>query len=355
MSCVGPNAERRLSVTWVAAGWETRKTGPSSTGGCPIEAFSLLRTADQVLFNDLIDYAGLFPPASLSMEDAVAEYRSARGGVHSPLLGRFISPASRLEELAGILTATMVAGEAPWPISSILDGDIAHAAVATNNFDAEMEPAAQVALLEVSLPAAAGDGRSVDEVTNLVAPIVTAALAASVAAMPFFELKAPNQQQDGIENAVAAVAALRGTVWRPLGVKLRCGGPAASAFPEPRHVAAFIAASAAAGLPFKATAGLHHAIRHYDADPGVMRHGFLNLLAAAALASTGSPAARLVAVIEETDPAAFGVTVSGLRWRGTRVAIADLVRAREQFAAYGSCSFTEPVADLVSLGMVTVS
>jgi hypothetical protein len=321
----------------------------------PIEAFSLLRTADQVLFNDLIDYAGLFPPASLSMESAVAEYRSARGGVHSPLLGRFICPASRLEELAGILTATMVAGEAPWPIVSILDGDVAHAAVMTHSFDAEMEPAARIASLEVPLPAAAGDGRAVDEATRLAAPIVKAALSASVVAMPFFEVQAPQGRQRGIENAVAAIAELRGTVRRPLGVKLRCGGPASSAFPEPHQVAAFIATGAAAGLPFKATAGLHHAIRHYDADPGVMRHGFLNLLAAAALASTGAPAAQLVAVIEETDPAAFGVTASGLRWRDTRVAIVDLVRAREQFAAYGSCSFAEPVADLVSLGMVTVS
>ncbi len=326
-----------------------------SAGRLPIEAFSPLRTADQVLFSDLIDYAGLFPPASLSMDESVAEYRRVRGGIYSRLLGRFICPASRLEELAGVLTATMSAGEASWPISSILDRDVAHGAVLANNFDAEMEPAAQVAVLEAALPAEVSDGRSVAEATTAAAPTVTAALAASAVAPPFFEVRVAKGQGEGIENAVAAVATLRGALRRPLGVKLRCGGLVASAFPEAEQVAAFIAAGVAAGLPFKATAGLHHPVRHYDPDPGVMRHGFLNLLAATALVRTGSPVEQLVDVIEETDPAAFITTVAGLQWRDHRVGVADLVRTREHFAAYGSCSFAEPVADLVALGMVKAS
>ncbi len=314
-----------------------------------------MRTADQVLFSDLIDYAGLFPPASLSMDESVAEYRRVRGGVYHRLLGRFICAASRLEELAGVLTATMPAGEEPWPISSILDGDVAHAAVLTGNFDAEMEPAAQVAALEAPLPAEVSDGRSVAEATTAAGPTVTAALAASAVATPFFEVRVAGGEVAGVERAVAAVANLRAAVRRPLGVKLRCGGLAASAFPEAEQVAAFIAAGVAAGLPLKATAGLHHPVRHYDPDPGVMRHGFLNLLAATALAQTGSPVDRLVEVIEETNPGAFTTTAAGLQWRDHRVGVADLVRTRRQFAAYGSCSFAEPVADLVALGMVKAS
>lgn len=312
-------------------------------------------TAAQVLFAGLIDYAGLFPPASLSIEDAVAEYRRERDGAHSGLLGRFICPASRLEALAGLLTATMVTGEARWPISSILDGDVARAAVMTSVFDAEMGPAAQIALLEAPLPAEVSDGRALAGATELATPIVTAALAASPVAMPFFEIRVTQESDQGIENAVAAVAALRAGVRRQLGVKLRCGGLAASAFPEPAQVARFIAAGAAAGLPFKATAGLHHPIRHYDADPGVMRHGFLNLLTATALAGSGARHEALVEVLEDTDPASFAVTASELRWRETRAPIADLVRTRERFAAYGSCSFREPVADLVGLGMVAAA
>jgi hypothetical protein len=338
--------------------WPAPGGRPGIRGKCRrslIEAFSPLPSADEVLFTGLIDYAGLFPPASLSMDEAVAEYGTERGGTHSRLLGRFICAAGRLEELAGALTATMVAGAAPWSISSILDSDVARAAVMTSNFDAEMEPAARVSLLEAPLPAEVSDGRSVDQATKLAAPTVTAALAASAAAMPFFEVKVPEEHQQGIENAIAAVVALRAEVRRPLGVKLRCGGLIASDFPEPAQIAAFIGCSSAAGLPFKATAGLHHPIRRYDPDPGVMRHGFLNLLAATALARLGATDRRLVEVIEETDPAAFAVTTSGLRWRDDRVAIADLVRTREQFTAYGSCSFEEPVADLVALGMVKAS
>ena len=52
------------------------------------------------LLKSLVDYAGLFPPASLSLDTAAAEYRSARAGPHSWILGTFVITASQLEELA---------------------------------------------------------------------------------------------------------------------------------------------------------------------------------------------------------------------------------------------------------------
>lgn len=318
----------------------------------PIEAFSQLRTANQVLFSGLIDYAGLFPPASLSMADAATEYRRARRGPHSWLLGRFICPATRLEELGGLLMSTMSAGEKPWPISVILDGDVARAAVAAHSFDAEMDPAAQVALLEVALPSEASDGRPPDEAAVTIAPVVTAAMTASQVALPFFEVAVGESWQAGIPNAVAALAQRRQMIHRPLGGKLRCGGGAPEAFPSSEQVAAFIMSCTALDLPFKATAGLHHPVRHYDAEVDVMRHGFLNLLVAAALARSGFTIQEVTTVVDETDPAAFSLAAAGLSWRGHRVRVGDLGRTREQFAAYGSCSFDEPVADLVALGMV---
>ena len=106
----------------------------------------------------------------------------------------------------------------------------------------------------------------------------------------------------------------------------------------------------APGLPFKATARLHHPFRTRDEQIGVLRHGFVNLLAATAL--VGGDGA---AIIGEADPAAFELSAVGLRWRD-RVADADtLARARAMFTAYGSCSFDEPVADLVAHGILEES
>ncbi|MCP3974385.1 MAG: hypothetical protein GY720_07825 [bacterium] len=329
-------------------------SGSGVTGRRPhIEAFSSLRTADRALFEGLIDYAGLFPPASLSMADAVAEYRLAREGAYSWMLGRFICSAGRLEELAGLLMTSMSAGEAPWPISVILDGEIGRASVIAHSFDAEMEPAAQVALLEVPLPAEAGDGRSRGAAAQIMEPTVTAAMTVSAVAMPFFEVKLSAQWGHGIRNAIAALAKHRRIIRRPLGAQLRCGGVVPEAFPTPDQVVEFVLACVEHDLPFKATAGLHHPIRHHDSELGVMRHGFVNLLTATAFARAGFDREQLLEVVGETDPAAFALTTAAASWRDHRVRVRDLTRVREQFAAYGSCSFAEPVEDLAALGMIS--
>ena len=48
----------------------------------------------------LIDYAGLFPPASLDLAAAVRNFTWYRLGDDNWMLGRFIVPASRLQDVA---------------------------------------------------------------------------------------------------------------------------------------------------------------------------------------------------------------------------------------------------------------
>jgi len=53
----------------------------------------------RVLLDHLIDYAGLFPPAALSMQDAVRNYARYREGDHAWILGKFVVPAARMKEV----------------------------------------------------------------------------------------------------------------------------------------------------------------------------------------------------------------------------------------------------------------
>src|SRR5262245_38742298 len=48
----------------------------------------------------IIDYAGLFPPALLPLQQAMTNYLRYRSCAESWMLGRFICPAARLKELA---------------------------------------------------------------------------------------------------------------------------------------------------------------------------------------------------------------------------------------------------------------
>jgi hypothetical protein len=227
----------------------------------------------------LIDHAPLFPPASLDMASAVAEHARARATEQSWMLSRFVCPASRLAELA----ATMAPADAP-ALSVVLDGgdwrDTAFRVEAVEMVGVSKEELADVdTFCEVPL-------------------------------------------DEGWRDTLAAVAAVGAKA------KLRCGG---ARVPTIEEVAAFVVAARAAGVEWKATAGLHHPVR------SEREHGFLNLLMAAARAEAGADEAELRSVLGERDPAALRDAAE---------------RPRRRFVSIGSCSFSEPVEDLQALGIL---
>lgn len=293
------------------------------------------RDAVREALSGLIDYAGLFPPASLGMAEAVAEYRSARTGPQAWMVQRFICPADRLLELAGVLSATMTAGEEPWSlVVTARPGDLG----VITDFEAEMSGGADVVVVETLFP----EGANVAAVVEIVE---------SLHSVMFFEVP----WQRPFEPALDVLVAARTASGRALGAKVRCGGVVADAFPTPEVLAGFLAACRDRLLPVKATAGLHHPFRHLDSVTGFTHHGFVNLLTASALAHTGAPAAQLEEVLADSDPAGFELTVRALTWRGQRIDATDLATTRRDlFVGYGSCSFDEPVADLAALGILPV-
>jgi hypothetical protein len=257
----------------------------------------------RALFGRLIDHAALFPPASMDMPDAIEADRRARASEHAWMLDRFIVPASKLHELPP---------DSP-RLSVVLDG---------GEGDLETVHDAVLAGREVELVEARIDPAWIPDTQALVNEKLPGV-------RTFWELS-PGR---GLHGAVAAVREARA------GAKIRCGG---ATLPSVTEVAAFIAACRDAGVPFKATAGLHHPIRSGD------RHGFLNLLAAAVF-----PDGDLEAIVAEEDPEAFALDDGGFSVHGRRAAAAAIAQARsDRFVAYGSCSFDEPVDDLIALGML---
>lgn len=293
------------------------------------------RDARRQALAGLIDYAGLFPPASLDLEAAVAEYRAARDGNDAWLVDRFVCPAGRLVDLARVLMTTMRAGEAPWRVVVTAEGDDVRL---VTDFSAEMGRSARIDAVEMKLP----PGSTISSLDHLLTGFDR---------MVYFEVP----WQEAVVEPLTLLAATRTASGRSLGAKLRCGGVTAAAFPPVAVVAGFLAECARHQLPVKATAGLHHPIRHTDPVTGFTHHGFLNLLAATALAHAGAPEDGIAAVLAETDGAAFDLGSGGLTWREHRFG-ADALAAlrRDLFVGYGSCSIAEPVADLTDLGILPV-
>ena len=233
------------------------------------------------LLERLIDHAPLFPPASLELPEAIEEDRRARESRHAFALGRFVCPASLLRELPDVGRGVSVVLDEP--------------------FDA---------------------GPRVESVE------------APLAALPWPTPLAPEvyvevSPGDALRERLDEIAA------RGLRAKVRCGG---ASVPSVEELAGCVRGCRERGLVFKATAGLHHAVRHDGA------HGFLNLLAAAVFAEEEL-------ALSEQDASAFVLEPTAFRWRDRSASPDEAARARrEVLHSIGSCSFFEPVDELVDLG-----
>jgi hypothetical protein len=313
----------------------------------PMSTSTALAPSVRAAFGALVDYAGLFPPAKLSMAQAVSTYDAARRGPHAWMLGRFIVPASRLAELI-----ETIGGREAFALSVIVDAEAdarrwfasAQQSLGEITRYRVKEARIRIEALEAPLPPLLSLRETYDATLGQLAGLV--ALAGLRDVEIYAEWPHDERWLDLLPAAMTAAARAR------LGAKIRCGGVTPEAFPSVADVAAFLDAAATEHVAFKATAGLHHPVRHYNAEAGVMMHGFLNLLAAGALSHRVSRE-TLEQIVAEEDPAAFCFDDESMSWRDDRVALDEIAAARrDDFVAYGSCSFSEPVDDLTALAIL---
>ncbi|MEC9372521.1 MAG: hypothetical protein VYC34_01700, partial [Planctomycetota bacterium] len=154
------------------------------------------------------------------------------------------------------------------------------------------------------------------------------------------------------------VAALAGE--ENVTAKIRTGGVKEEMIPSVEQVAGFIGACSAGRVPFKATAGLHHALRgeyaltyETGSERGTM-HGFLNVFLLSCFAYTGLMSQdEAEALLEERDAKSMVFDEAGASWRARRLTLEQIESARKQFLlSFGSCSFTEPLDDLRGMGLM---
>jgi hypothetical protein len=289
----------------------------------------------RALLRRLVDYAGLFPPAALSMQDAVARYASHLESRDGWMLGRFVVPVERLDELAEEARSFFGEASEPWRISALIGADSATAGPMIRGFNA------------------AHRGRFVVDVVEC-RPMPSGSIAKAVGELPgelrsFVELPLLDDPRSMLEEINAAGA------W----AKVRTGGVTADAFPTARQLARAIIRAVEVRVPFKATAGLHHPIAGdypltYEADsPRAPMFGFINLFAAAAFAQRRAHEPTLTALLEERDADAITFDDDELRWQGLSASSKQIASARTSLGiSFGSCSFAEPVEGLRSLRLL---
>lgn len=288
----------------------------------------------RALIAHLVDYAGLFPPAGLDVARAAAAYADHLASPDAWILGRFVVPVSRLDELARVAGDVAAAAAVPWRLSALVGDDCEADAQRIHSFDAR-----QSSFVVDAAEARATSTECVDSIAR-----------AFGASLPVYVEVPPDPDPHALLEAVRRAGAR---------AKIRTGGVTPDAFPRAEHVARFLVRCAALQLALKATAGLHHPLRgehpltYEPGAPSATMFGFLNVFVAGALAARGIGEAELVAVLEERSPTAFSFEADGMSWRGHRLSTAELATARATFAiSFGSCSFRDPVDDLRRMSLV---
>lgn len=275
-----------------------------------------MRLASDPLLRGLVDDAALFPPGNAAMDVALAEHARYRADPWADAIGPFLCPASRMDELVALLPA---------------DQDIRVALVNDVTDDAALH--ARGVALRVSALAwleTRHDRLGED-------PDAVAGGSGRMAGAPFAYLEVP---RTGFEAALDLVGDTRSFQ----AAKYRTGGVTPEAFPSERELAAFLVACTARGVPFKLTAGLHHAVRSTTAE-GLEQHGLLNVLVATRVAQTGGSVDHVAVplALRSADPLVGFVQ----HWdEGTCIDV------RRAFRSFGCCGVTDPLGDLAALGVL---
>jgi len=256
----------------------------------------------------LVDDAALFPPGNAPLDDATAAYVARRDAWYAGLVGTFVLKDTDLPQVRGFDA----------PLSVVVTGGAGQAA----------GPAALAERLGLRLAGLEIALRDVDDLAGNVRRVDTAVRDAGIDLPVHIEI--PGPATAGWLAAADEVAAGGHRL------KLRLGHVDHDLIPDEETVAAWIDAALDRETPFKCTAGLHRAVRHDPEGGGV--HGFLNVLVATQTLWDGGTVDDATHVLRRRDGDALAAVVP--------------TSARRWFTSFGSCSVTEPLDDLITLGLL---
>lgn len=311
----------------------------------------------QALTAAAIDYAGMYWPAEVSLDAALQNHAAYRHQDEAAMLGRLVLPAAKLGEI----TAEQIDrfGDRPLAVSLVATGGGDEKTFLANlrqdrgridEFEARHAGKAVVDVVEARLPAS----------PDALLLALEGAQVFDRGIRVFYEAGATADWEGLWRRVIGGIylynqnqmVTVQGY---PLaGFKLRCGGKTPQDYPTPEQVAFVIDYCRQLRVPLKFTAGLHHPLRHHNAQAGVDMHGFLNVFVAGVLAAVHnlSPA-TVAAIVNDRDPANFQLSDAGIQWRSWAATLDQIADARlKRLISFGSCSFDEPREDLAELGFL---
>lgn len=291
-----------------------------------------MASADLWFLENIIDYAGIFPPAALPASESLANYRSYRNGPENWILGSLAWSCSTLSGLAALLT----------PNDEIELALIGRPSTSWETWqDARLQDVEDVNFLLEKCPgvAAATYESRLDDLSRITDALNSLRSLGKETDI-YFEL--PWDQP--LDDALAEIATQE---WAR--VKFRIGGKTKDAYPSPTQLASVIKQCIDLEIEFKLTAGLHEPVAHIDVSNGAFAHGFLNVLMATSAAFEDDASIdELAAILGASDGSLWSIK-HGLSYAGKTLSEEDMNNARSFFGSFGSCSISDPLEGLLRL------
>lgn len=326
-----------------------------------------MKTSLKTFMQEIIDYAGLFPPADLSLDTSIQNYSKYRKSEESWMLSRFIIPASRLQELEPYRKTLFQEGEA-FSFSVLGKGTetVSDFKEHLKQLVAQLEvfhgmhgDRVTTDMLEIKLPKEAvfaNDTELLIEIYNETAKVLDQS--PLTPNYVFFEGYFEENWKKDIRLALEAMRShnknFDGNNIQEMAFKLRCGGVKADMFPSVEEIAFTLNTARENNIALKGTAGLHHPVRHYADSVQTKMHGFFNVFGGAMLAYAHDlTEEELIEVLREEDPEHFIFKEDYFQWKKYRVSNDEMKWLRKTaLISFGSCSFDEPREDLRKLELL---
>ena len=266
------------------------------------------------LIEGLIDDAAVFPPGSSPLPDAVAAHLARTA--YRRFVGPLLVPATAAEQVVAL------AGDSPLSV-----GLIARPGMPLEPVTAGVEACVGTPVMVTGVEV--GAASAWEQLADLGVAMT---------------IEIPRDGFDDAMDAVAAAAQVGATGAQPtVQAKFRTGATEVWAWPDEDELARFIVGCVAREMPFKLTGGLHHVLRAERSDGP--QHGLLNVLAAVDAAVSGADHPTVAEVLRERTAAPLA---------GVLVALGheEVEAVRRTFTAYGCCTVTDPLGELVELGLL---
>lgn len=306
----------------------------------------------EALFDNVIDYAGIFPPSELPLDEAINNYAEYINGRDAWMLGPFVFPASRLKELDRYMH--LFNPEKPLAISALIRKAqnpeemidfVVEDLEAILKFRTAYPKKTNIPVLELPLPAADVPQAALEQVVSLLEKHELT----GYCEIPVQAGAAPEEMEACIRNISKA-----NNEKNQLRAKLRTGSVKRELIPSLGVVSDFIYSCKNNRVSMKFTAGLHHPIRMHREEVGGKMHGFLNIFAAGLFAFHHDLCReKILNILSDENHKNFSVQKETFAWDDLEISAAAMGTLRETYiCSFGSCNFVGPISEFLELDII---